>query len=291
MSSEQPAEPRRPHSREPEAGFGAEHAAGAARPERPAGAAHPARTGRPARPRPKRSLQDRLLSENLRMALSLLFAFVIAGGAMLLFPGTNFTLLRDSDQKLAAVQLTFAVFTALYFLGFSLLTLAALREQPRARLLAVARLSHARKTVPAYRWLAGRSGAVGEVGQLMITAGISIYLLASRPPNLPLVLLLAVATTSIVITWISSVVTFTLEYAAADSDGTAFTLEGTPAPERELPEYLYAAILVQTSAGPTELIPLTRDARRLVRNQAVLSHVMSTIIVAVGVSVLLTAVG
>lgn len=108
---------------------------------------------------------------------------------------------------------------------------------------------------------------------------------------MPVQLLLLLTIGGVIAAWISTVVTFAIEYAAADAHRDAFELVNTPAEERGLPEYLYAAVLIQTSTGPTELVPRTRTARRLVRDQAILSHVMATIIVALNVSALLTALG
>ena len=84
--------------------------------------------------------------------------------------------------------------------------------------------------------------------------------------------------------------TFAVEYAAEDAHGDAFELAGTPGHERTLADYVYGAVLIQAANG-TDLAPTTPGARRLVRDHVILAHVSSTIIITLGVSALLTAIG
>lgn len=56
-------------------------------------------------------------------------------------------------------------------------------------------------------------------------------------------------------------------------------------------DYVYAATLIQTTAGVGDFLPRTSAARKLVRNQAVLAHVTATILITLGVSVVVTALG
>lgn len=239
------------------------------------------------RSRRRRPWREHLLSENVRLFTSLMASSITGTAAVAVFPQLDTTLGHQENLVWSWIILTVLVIAA-YSMLFTGLTLLALRHQPRQRLLAVARLPRARRQVRFYRYFGARSSAFGEVLQVMLIAILAIAMLLMRPSSVPLELLLMLTIGSISTAWLSSVVTFALEYAAADAHGDGFDLNGTPPDERGLPEYLYAAVLVQTSSGPTDLVPRTRPARGLVRSQALLAYVMNTIIVAMGVSVVLT---
>lgn len=231
-----------------------------------------------------------MLSENLRLFLSAGLAFLGGGTAFWVVPELTSQPPDSREEQLAVFLLLMIIIMSLYSLTFAALTYYALRGQPRQRLVATARLPRVRKHVGLYQWISGRSGPSGEVLQLVLIAGVAIVLLATRPESFPVSTLLGMTVASIVIAWIGSVMTFAVEYIAEDSHGEGFDLPATPAARRTLDEYLYAAVLVQASSGSSEFIPLTSSARRTVRNHVILAHVMSTIILTLGVSVVITAV-
>lgn len=239
------------------------------------------------RPRP---LRDRFLSENLRTAAALLGALVATVAAMIAVPPLRLVGEGPREQQIAALLMLLIVAVSLYSLLFTGLTLWSLQHQGRTRLVAVARLSRARRGVRLYSALLGRTDALSEAMQLVVTAGIAILLLTTRPDGVPLQFLLALTVASIITAWIGAVVTFALAYVAEDAHGTAFALPGTPGPERGLEEYVYAAVLIQTSAGASDLAPLTTSARGIVRDQAILSHVTSTILITLAVSAVITTI-
>lgn len=257
----------------------------------PAPAPEPSR--RPRRrplPRHRRSLRRRLLSENLRLLLSLALSLLIGVGLVLtLSAGLN---IRGAggETELSLLMIMLIVMMSVYSLAFAGLTLWALSDQPRHRMLAAARLPRARRHVRFYRWYMGRSSAFSEVTQMLMMAVLAALLLIVPPPEVPIAALLALTAIAVVTAWIGTVVTFAAEYAAEDSRGTAFSLPGTVGPDRTIGDYVYGAVLIQASSGTGDLTPLTAPARTLVRSHVILAHVTSTIIVTLGVSAVVTAV-
>lgn len=259
----------------------------------PSPASRPAPPARPTRAakarRRKRTWDQRLQSENLRMLLSLALGMLTGALLGVLVPQANYTLRQQQGDQLFSLLLMLIVVITTYSLAYGVLTYLALRRQPRTATIALARLGHARRHVPVYKYVIGRSGPVGEVVQIMGTALVSIVLLALRPPEFAVALLLGFTAVALVCTWISTVLTFALQYAAADAHGEAFAFPATPAAERGLEEYLYAAVVIQAAPGPSGVEPITREARRLVRNHVILAHTTSTIIITLAVSVVITA--
>lgn len=244
-----------------------------------------------ARPGPAPSLlaaaRERMLSQNLRLAISSAVSLALGVLAVLILMPEAV----DRDGRLARAVLLLIVVIAMNTLCQAGLTHLALSSQPRARQVAAARLTRVRRTVPLYRMLLGRSGALGEALQLVVTAGLAITLLVQRPDGVPVLALLVITVAAIATAWIGSAMGFAVECLAEDARGDAFDLPGTPGPERDFADYLSAAVVVQASAGASPLAPVTRGARRLVRDQIVLAHVTATILITLGVSVVLTAVG
>ena len=240
-------------------------------------------------PRHRRSLRRRLLSENLRLLTALLLSVVIGLGIVLAL-AANLTGIGSTEMELPLLLILLIVVMSVYSLAFAGLTLWALTDQPRHRMLAAARLPRARRHVRFYRWYMGRSSSFSEVMQMLMMAVIAALLLIVPPPEVPIAALLALTAVAVVTAWIGTVVTFAAEYAAEDSCGTAFTLPGTTGPERTIGDYVYGAVLIQASSGTGDLTPLTAPARRLVRHHVILAHVTSTIIVTLGVSAVVTAV-
>ena len=237
---------------------------------------------------PRRTLRTRMLSENLRLSLSWAVSALVGAGLVLVLAHGMRPLPQEARVPLFLILLI--VMMSLSSLLFAGLTWWTLRDLPRERLVAAARLPRARRAVRAYRWYMARSSALSEVAQMLLMAVIATVLLLSPPPGVPISALLALTAAAVVAAWLSAVVTFALEYAAEDAHGTAFTLPGTTGPDRLFDEYLYGAVQVQASSGAADLGPLTAPARRLVRHQVILAYVMTTIITTLGVSAVITAV-
>lgn len=261
-------------------------------PEPPPGpaAAPPPRSRRRRLPRHRRSLRRRLLSENLRLLLSLTLSLLIGVGLVAVLSAGLNGLGAGGEMQLSLLMVMLIVTMSAYSLSFAGLTLWALTDQPRPRMLAAARLPRARRHVRFYRWYMGRSSAASEVTQMLMMAVIAALLLIVPPPEVPIAALLALTAVAVVTAWIGTVVTFAAEYAAEDSRGTAFALPGTAGPDRTIGDYVYGAVLIQASSGTGDLTPLTAPARTLVRHHVILAHVTSTIIVTLGVSAVVTAV-
>ena len=235
-----------------------------------------------------RTWRRRMLSENLRLSLAWGLSALLGGGLVLLLAHGMRPLAEDARVPLFLILLI--VMMSLSSLLFAGLTWWALRDLPRDRLVAAARLTRARRAVRVYRWYMSRSTALSEALQMLLMAVIATVLLILPPPGVPVSALLALTVGAVVAAWLSAVVTFALEYTAEDAHGAAFALSGTAPPERSFEEYLHGAVQIQASAGAADLGPLTTTARRLARHQVVLAYVMTTIITTLGVSAVITAV-
>lgn len=238
------------------------------------------------------SWRRRLLSENLRLGVAWLLALAIGLPTVFLFsapiPDT-----RADGVQMPLTLMVVIVILSIYALVFAGLTLWVLSGASRSRMVAAARLPRARRHVRFYRWYLGRTSAFGEVVQMLLIAVTAVFLLISPPPWIPVAALLALTVASVITAWISAVATFAVEYAAEDSRGSAFSLPGSEAPtgaDRDIQDYVYGALLIQTTSGTGEMVPLTSSARRLVRRHVLLAYLMSTIIITLGVSAVITAV-
>lgn len=275
--------------------------AGATAPAQQAGAepARPAsvRQPRPARPRParerrrSRTLRQRLLSPGLRVLLALGIASAITMVLVLTIPELNYVLADDQADATAAAMLITVATVAAFGVINAALTYWAATGVSRNRLVASMRLLRVQRYRRLYRWVTGYGGPVMEVLQLMLSAGIAIALMVMKPPGIAIPILLAFTIGALASAWIGSVMTYALEYVAEDAWGDAFDLHATPGPERSMRDYVYAATLIQTTAGVGDFLPRTSAARKLVRDQAVLAHVTVTILITLGVSVVVTALG
>lgn len=235
------------------------------------------------------ALRRVLLSEGARLSLAWSLAVVVGVAAMLPVSGS----VQEAGgpaTRLPLVLILLIVMLSASSLAYAGVTLWVMRDLPRRRLVAAARLPRARRAVRAYRWYLGRSSAVSEVVQMLVMAALSAWLLIVAPPGMSTPALLALTAAAVVSAWLGTVVTFAVEYVAEDSDGTAFALPGTVGTERTLQDYVHGAVLIQASSGSSDLSPRTSRARRLVRHQVVLAYVMTTIITTLGVSAVITAV-
>lgn len=228
-----------------------------------------------------------LRPESRRIVLSLIASLAL--GAIVVLTGPLARLRGEQDGELATVLFALVLVVSIYALVYAGLTWSCLRRLPRRELLVTARLGRARQAVRWYRWLGGRAGVGNEALQLVVVAGLAILLFSLRPTGLGLLTMLLLTTLAIGSAWIGCTVAFAVEYAAEDAHEDAFTTPGAETDRRTFEDYLHLAILVQTTNGPADILPCTRSARRLVRVQSVLAYIMSTVILAVGVSVLLTA--
>ncbi|UEJ84070.1 hypothetical protein Bra3105_07105 [Brachybacterium halotolerans subsp. kimchii] len=212
---------------------------------------------------------------NVTVVLSLAATFALSS----LFP---------SERERAAISLpgAFAVIAiTVYAASFALLTHWTFHRLPRRDVVIAARLARARRTSPWLRWVAGRGSVSSEALGLVLLAVLAILLLLLSEPGPYRVVLLVTTIAAILCTWYSTAVTLAVEYAAADGHGDAFELR---APRRGFDEYLYVSMIVQVSGSANENVPLTSGARRLVRLQALLGHVMTSVVVALGISVVIT---
>lgn len=186
--------------------------------------------------------------------------------------------------------LLFAVFLSVYTAAYALVTHLVLRTLPRPVLLATVATSLDEDLTAFQRLLRGRTTTLGTSIQMLITAGIVVTLLITRPDGISPLALMGLTVFAVAAAWACSAVGYAMEYARADRDGTGFEMTGCPEPERRgWDEYLYLAVLIQTSSAPADFSPLTRQARRAIRRQAVLAHITATVLLAVAVSALTTA--
>lgn len=231
-------------------------------------------------------LEMRLRSERLRLGLAMAAAIPVTL-AVVWVP-----LLLDAD--LAQGVGTAALLTIIgivaggssYAAAYAGLTHWTFLRLSRREVVISARHSRAAPRGFAARWLMGRGSATSEIFSLLLIAvcGVLVLLTVDDERLRPLLLLWAIA--AILATWYSSVITFAMEYAAADAHSDAFEMVGA---DRDFEDYVYLSLLLQVSAAPSDIVPRVRRARRAVRTQAVLAHIMNTAVISLGVSVVLSA--
>ena len=249
-----------------------------------------ARVPAPRRPAPPSGAARLLLREPWRQTLAIVIAFAVTIPVTAVSPSLNWVTAADPAARLPLAIVLLVLAMSLYSAAFAVLTHLVLRRLDRPSLLAAARLSRARQSSRLLRWLGMRSTTGAESLQLLISACAMVYVLQTRPPHVPVEYLLGVTVLVLVTAWMSCAVGYAVDYAAHDCHGEAFRLDGEEDPSRRAyEEYLYIAVLVQTSSAPADFAPLTREARRTLRGQSVLAHVMATVVVAVGASAIFAA--
>lgn len=245
-----------------------------------------ARVPAPRRPPPPSGAARLLLREPWRQTLAIVIAFAVTIPVTAVSPSLNWVTAADPAARLPLAIVLLVLAMSLYSAAFAVLTHLVLRRLDRPSLLAAARLSRARQSSRLLRGLGMRSTTGAESLQLLISACAMVYVLQTRPAHVPVEYLLGVTVLVLVTAWMSCAV----GYAAHDCHGEAFRLDGEEDPSRRAyEEYLYIAVLVQTSSASADFAPLTREARRTLRGQSVLAHIMATVVVAVGASAIFAA--
>ncbi|MDO5662055.1 MAG: DUF1345 domain-containing protein [Brachybacterium sp.] len=221
-----------------------------------------------------------------RSILAVLLALYVGMPLTMFLPNVEYVGLADDERRAPIVAIIVVVIAGLTSLFSSILTHLALRTMDRADFLAQVRVKRIQTSSRRMRWMTGRTTARSEAVQLIILTAVVIFITAMRPPDLNLAMLLTVSIGAVIATWIGCVVSFAVEYAAIDAHCDGFEFSGDV--ERRYPDYLYGAVLLQTSASPSGMRPLSAGARRSVQAQAVLAQIMNTVILALGVSVVVT---
>ncbi|WP_152352219.1 DUF1345 domain-containing protein [Brachybacterium subflavum] len=227
----------------------------------------------------------RLRSEDRRNTIALTVTVVLSLAATFALSA-----LFPSEREREAISLpgAFAVIAiTVYTASFALLTHWSFHRLPRRDVVIAARLARARRASAWLRWVSGRGSVGAEALGLVLLAVLAIVLLLLSESGPYRVVLLVTTIAAILCTWYSTAVTLAVEYAAEDGHGDAIELS---APQRGFDEYLYVSMIVQVSGSANESVPLTSRARRLVRLQALLGHVMTSVVVALGISVVITVV-
>lgn len=85
--------------------------------------------------------------------------------------------------------------------------------------------------------------------------------------------------------WVNVLVTYGVHYARLDTRTRGFSFPGGQA--REFVDYLYLALAVQTTFGPTDVSVTSATARRAVMGHSALSFVFNSVLVAMIVALLL----
>lgn len=242
------------------------------------------------RGRSPRRLEERLQRESMRRAIAFIAAMAVATIAVLAIPELHWAVQDDRSMRLATALTLFVLVLSVQSAIFAGLTHVVMRRMDRRQLVTAARIARARQSSPRLRLMGLRSTTSSESLQMVLSACAMAAVLQLRPANLPLPALFALTVFAISTAWLSCAVGYAVDYAALDAHGDGFRLDGQVDPAgRAWPEYLYVAVLVQTSSAPADFAPLTREARRLLLAQSVLAHIMATVVVAVGASAIFAA--
>lgn len=199
-------------------------------------------------------------------------------------------LIRDGGLELTGYLILVVLVTSVFTLAQALIDHLVLRTMTHRELEVSSRVERVRTGSRLYRWFM-QPTATGGSFQLIALAAMMLVLLVNRPEEVSLPMLLVLAVISMISAWLGIVIAFAAEYTAIDGRGTAYEIIGAPTAERRWEEYLHMAILVQTSSAPSDAIPQTREARRVMRSQSVLAYLTNTVVLAVGTSLVFTALG
>jgi uncharacterized membrane protein len=215
-------------------------------------------------------------------------SMIVLGLAILILPGQGLVFPTAIPlQRLTLFGALTALTTTVYTAVLAGLTHWALLRLHRRELVVTVREARARHASRWIRMTDGGGSATSEMLQMVLIAVVAILLVIARPPGVPVAVLLTLALTAMAVAWYSAVITFALEYASEDIRREAFTMpEEFPVFE----EYLYLSWMIQATSAPADVTPNTRTARRLVRSQTVLAYVMNTVVIALGLSALTSAV-
>lgn len=238
-----------------------------------------------------RALTARVLrSVAAREAIAFLVAATFGLGLSFALPRLDvFGFAEPSSRRDLIVLLVVVTWTACTT-SYAVLTHLVLRRMSRRALLVSVSTSLGADDGFWIRLLKGRSTTLGTAVQMFVNAALVVALLLERPAGVPSIALMVLTVLAVAAAWVCCAVGFAMEYVRADEHGEGFDMQGCPDPrDRRWDEYLYVAVLLQTSSAPADFSPLTVGARRAVRRQAVLAHLTATVLLAVAVSALTTA--
>jgi hypothetical protein len=191
-----------------------------------------------------------------------------------------------SWTRLGAVGALIVLVTIVYSVVMALVTHATLVRLDRGELVVTVREARARHSSRWVRLRDGGGAASTEILQMVLIAVVAVVLVINPPAGVPVPLLLVLALAAMAATWYESVVSFAVEYASEDAREEAFSMPEQP-PLFE--DYLHLAWLTQSTSSPSDMVPSSRGARRLVRTQTVLAQVMNTVVIALGLSAVTSA--
>lgn len=180
------------------------------------------------------------------------------------------------------------VFFALYLLLYVTLTAAAFTLVPQSRVR-----SWAARTTPG-TWvdhvLRGDRPGPGQAAGLSLVALVSVLVWHSAEPQagwlepawrgVVSVVLLAAA-------WCAMLLTYAVAYLCQDARSGGQELEFPGAAEPVWGDYVYAAVGVSTTFGPTDVTVTSPTMRRTVTVHAVLAFVFNTVIIVTAITLLL----
>jgi uncharacterized membrane protein len=189
--------------------------------------------------------------------------------------------------RLGAVGALVVLIAIVYSVVMALVTHATLVRLDRGELVVTVREARARHSSQWVRLRDGGASASTEMLQMVLIAVVAVVLVINPPEGVPVPLLLVLALAAMAATWYESVVSFAVEYASEDAREEAFRM-----PERPplFEDYLHLAWLTQATSSAADIVPRTRGARRLVRSQTVLAQIMNTVVIALGLSAVTSAI-
>lgn len=189
--------------------------------------------------------------------------------------------------RLGAVGALVVLIAIVYSVVMALVTHATLVRLDRGELVVTVREARARHSSQWVRLRDGGASASTEMLQMVLIAVVAVVLVINPPEGVPVPLLLVLALAAMAATWYESVVSFAVEYASEDAREEAFSMPEQP-PLFE--DYLHLAWLTQATSSAADIVPRTRGARRLVRSQTVLAQIMNTVVIALGLSAVTSAI-
>ncbi len=207
----------------------------------------------------------------------------------LLVPGV-FLVLRSRDLVQVEILFALTVWT-MYSVSYSFATHVAFRglRGEALRDLVVPRMDPTTQTRTGRLWRVLLTGGDAQMwavslGLIALTASLSLALVPALR-EIPGILILAVGL--VASSWVAMWTSYALGYARLDARENAFAFPGEG--PRSWTDYLYLSLSVQTTLGATDVSAVTTRARRTLMGQAAVAFAYNTVIVAILVSLLLSA--